>query len=345
MIDFRYHLVSIIAVFLALAVGIVVGSVALRPDVSNRLNQEVHAAQKATTALFAQNNQLKQQIAADGAFAQAASGSLLDHLLSGQQAVLVTAPGADSATVKGVSSALARAGATLTGTVALTPQFFDTDPTTEAKLTTTAGQLAPAGVSTADTAGAQIPGQQAAARVIAAAMMDKPGLTPVSTQQANRILAGFGDQGYLQVTSSAGGTSNLSGPATLAVVVTPATTPASASSLSPENLALVYVTHYLQQAGNAAVLAGSLQGSGNGSAIDAVTSGGAGVALTTVDDADSVSGQIVVVQALRVMLDHPGMPVTAYGVGPGVVPSPAPTPTPTASTTPASKTKKKTVKR
>ncbi|HWF82522.1 MAG TPA: copper transporter [Streptosporangiaceae bacterium] len=344
MIDFRYHLVSIIAVFLALAVGIAVGAEAVSPNVASGLSKEAQNAAKRNSALFEQNGQLKQQISADDAFAQAASGALLGHLLVGQQVVLVTAAGADSGTVKGISTALTQAGATLTGTVALTPQFFDTDATTEETLTTVAGQLAPTGVSTADNAGAQISGQQAAAKVIAAAIMDKPGLTPVSSGQANRILTGFGDQGYLQVTNSSGGTSELAGPATLAVVVTPATTPAGASSLSPENLALVYLTHYLQQSGNAAVLAGSLQGSGNGSAIDAVTSGGVGVAVTTVDNADSVSGQIIVVQALRTVLDHPGLPATAYGVGPDAVPSPAPTSSPTATTTPAKRTKKKTVK-
>lgn len=345
MIDFRYHLVSIIAVFLALAIGIVLGAEALTPKVANTLNIETQKAAKRNAALFAQNGQLKRQISADDAFAQAASASLLDRLLARRRVVLVTAPGADTTTVKGLSSALAMAGATLTGTVALTPQFFETDATTEATLTTTAGQLAPAGVSTSSTAGAQISGQQAAAKVIAAAIMDRPGLTPLDAGQTNRILTGLGDQGFLQVTNSSGGTSSLSSQATLAVVVTPATTAANAASLSPENLALIYLAHDLQQSGNAAVLAGSLQGSGTGSAIDAVTSGGAGVAVTTVDNADSPPGQIIVVQALRTMLDHPGLPVTAYGVGPGAVPSPAPTSEPMPATTSATKTKKKTVRR
>lgn len=344
MIDFRYHLVSIIAVFLALAIGIVVGSVAVSPNLGDQLTKEVQKAAKANAALFARNSQLKQQISADDAFAQAASVTLLSHLLAGQQVVLVTAPGADTTTVKGISSALTTAGATLTGTVAMTPQFFDADTTTEDTLAGTAVQLAPPGVSTADNAGAQIGGQQAAAKVIAAAVMDKAGATALSTGQINHIMNGFGDQGYLQISNSSRGTSNLSGPATLAVVVTPAAIPANASSLSPENLALIYLTHYLQQAGNAAVLAGSLQGSGTGSAIDAVTSGGAGVALTTVDNADSVTGQIVVVQALRRMLDHPGLPAAAYGAGPDAVPSPAPTspPTPPPTRTSVKSAKKRT---
>jgi hypothetical protein len=344
LIDFRYHLVSIIAVFLALAVGIVVGAVALTPKVASTLNRESQNAVKRNAQLFAQNGQLKRQISADDAFAQAAEGSLLGHLLVGQQVVLVTAPGADTGVVNGITTALTRSGATLTGTVTLTPQFFETDATTESTLSATARQLAPAGVSTSDVPGAQIAGQQAAAKVIAAAIMQKTGLPTLTTHQANSILTGFGDQGYLQVNNPSGGTT-LSGQATLAVVVIPATTPANASSLSPENLALIFLTHYFQQAGNAAVLAGSLQGSGTGSAIDAVTSGGAGVALTTVDNADSVTGQIIVVQALRRLLDHPHSASISFGVGPGAVPSPAPTSSPTPSSTPTNRAKKKTVKR
>ena len=39
MIDFRYHLVSIVAVFLALAIGIVLGSTELQGPTYNLLNQ------------------------------------------------------------------------------------------------------------------------------------------------------------------------------------------------------------------------------------------------------------------------------------------------------------------
>ena len=52
MIDFRYHLVSIVAVFLALAIGIVLGSTELQGHTidalnaaSNQLRSELNAAQ------------------------------------------------------------------------------------------------------------------------------------------------------------------------------------------------------------------------------------------------------------------------------------------------------------
>jgi hypothetical protein len=334
-IDFRYHLVSIVAVFLALAVGIVVGAEALAPKVASKLNVESQRALKQNDQLNAEISQLKAQVAADDQFGDAAATALLGNLLKGQRVVLITAPGADSGTISGITTALQESGATLSGSISLAPQFFGTDPKTEATLITTAGQLAPSRVSTPDAAGAQLAGQMAAAKVLAAAVMDKAATPTLTSQQTKAILNGFGDQGFLQVSNPAGGAA-LTGQSSLAVVVIPGTTPANASSLSPENLTLIDLTRDLQLAGQGSVLAGSLAGSGNGSAIDGVTSGGAGVAVSTVDNADNEIGQIIVIQALRNALSPHAIP-SSYGVGPGVVPSPAPTPTPSVSSPPPSR--------
>jgi hypothetical protein len=332
-IDFRYHLVSIVAVFLALAIGIVLGAVALPPKVASKLNSESERALKQNDQLNAQISQLKAQVSADDQFGAAAAGTLLAHLLQGEKVVLVTAPGADSAAVSGITSALRTGGATLTGTISLAPQFFDTDATTETTLITAAGQVAPPQLSTPDAAGAQLAGQQAASKVIAATIMAKPGVPPATAEQEKTVLNEFGDHGFLQVSNPAGG-AVLTGQAALAVVVIPGSTPANASSLSPENLTLVNLTHDLGLTGLGALLAGSLNGSGPGSAINAVTSGGAGETVITVDNADTEIGQIIVVQALRKALDPHAVP-TSYGVGPGVVPSPAPSSSPTPSVSPS----------
>lgn len=331
MIDFRYHLVSIVAVFLALAIGIVVGSTALQGKVVNALNRASQDEQKTNDTLRANNSLLKQQISADGLFAQANSSYLLSHLLQGEQVVLVTAPGADGPTIAGITSAMQQAGATVTGQVSLTPQFFDISAGNEIKLSALAQHVAPAGIGRGPQAlSAQISGQQTAAQIIAAAIVHKDGTVTVSSAQSQQILNGFGEQGFLQV-SGASGSATLAGQATLAVVVIPTTPPANASD--PQNLALVAVADELQRASAGALLAGSLPGSGTASAIDAVTSGAAGVVVTTVDDANTASGQIIVVQALRQLLDPDAVP-TAYGVGPASVPSPVPSVAPTTPPSP-----------
>lgn len=336
MIDFRYHLVSIVAVFLALAIGIVVGAEALSPQLANQLNKESQQVSKRNMALYAENSQLKQELAVDNAFGQAASGQLLNQLLRGHAVALVTAPGADAAAVTGMTKALTSAGAKITGRISLTPQFFDTSATTETTLTTLASQLTPTGASfSSRPSDAQIAGQEQAGELIAAAIMSKDGQPLVTTSESKAILAGLGQHGYLQV-SGPQGSANLSGPADLAVVVIPATVPSPANASSPENLALVTLADEMRLAGTTALLAGTVQGSGTGSAIDAVTSGSAGVSVTTVDDADTSIGQIIMVQALWLGLGPHPKPAS-YGVATGVAPSPAPSasPSPAASTSAA----------
>ena len=337
MIDFRYHLVSIVAVFLALAIGIVVGSQALAPGVASGLQKVSTNEAKQIRSLYAHNTQLKSQLAAEEAFAQAAERNLVRGLLDGEHVVLVLAPGTDGPTVDGVTKALQSAGATLTGQVVLSAQFFDTGAVTEQQLTSAATSLAPAGVSLpSSTTDPQVSGQQAAARVIAAAIANSDGVPTLSQQQTQQILTGFGDAGFLQVKGPEGG-SSLSGQATMAVVVVPGTVPSPKTS-GPFNLALISLANDLQEAGKAAVLAGSLLGSGPRSAIDAVNSGAAGVTLSTVDNADMTTGQIIVVQALRNLL-KPNAAPAAYGVRPGAVPSPAPSVTP--SSTPSHPARKR----
>lgn len=329
MIDFRYHLVSIVAVFLALAVGIVVGAGALQNPTLKALNKTSRAQEQQVESLLAAERRLQHQIGSDQAFAQADSQLLLGHLLDGQRVVVVCAPGADGQTISGVTTALRQAGAQVVGQVGLQRSFFDTTAVTETALRTLAQGLAPGLNPGTDPAYPQIAGQQAAAQVIAAALVT--GRTGGWTApQSHSILAGFAQRGYLQVSNGgAGGGTTLTRPATLAVVITPATPPASASD--PANLALIAVAQQLQSGGYGAAIAGSLPGSGPGSAIDEICS--SGIPLTTVDYADGEIGQITVVQALRYLLD--GHKPACYGTASSAFPSPAPSPSPAVAASPA----------
>jgi hypothetical protein len=327
-IDFRYHLVSIIAVFLALAIGIVVGSTALQPTVEHTLQATGSRLEGRIDQVEKNNRALNQQLSADQAFAEASRDRLLGHLLAGQDVVLVTAPSPDGQVVTGLTTALQAAGAPVTGTVALQSQFFDDSDSTEAKLNQLAEQLAATAgliISNAGT-GDAIAGQEAAAQVIAAAIATKADPAALSAAQSQAILDGFAAAGYLQVSGAGDSATSLS-PAGLALVVAPAAPPSSTDA-SPANLALLSVAEQLQAASDGTVLAGSVAGSGPGSAIDEATGGGT---VSTVDEADSASGQIIAVQALSLLLS--GHSPHSYGVHPGVVPSPAPSPSPSATST------------
>jgi Copper transport outer membrane protein, MctB len=320
-IDFRYHLVSIIAVFLALAVGLVVGSTALSGKAEEALTAAQHRAISENTTLRKEKDQLQQELAGDQAFAAASAERLLAGLLTGERVVLVAAPGADSAVLSGLSTALRQAGATVTGQVSLTSAFTTTTGQNEALLSQLAQSLATsAGLFVNPESASPVSGQQQAAQVLAASLVSgSESLTSTASQQ---ILAGFSQKGLISVDSGAPATA----PAELAVLVTPSGPPQQSA-----NQVLLAVAQELKSAGSATVMAGSVSSIGPDSAISAEVS--AGNVVSTVDDADTEIGQIMVVQALRYLLD--GKSPAAYGAAPAAAPSPAPTPVSTPSPRPS----------
>jgi hypothetical protein len=329
-IDFRYHLVSIIAVFLALAIGLAIGANLLPEATEAALKKAANTVTGQNKSQSQQVKNLQQQDSANQSFAQAAAGRLLGHLLADQRVVLVTAPNSDGQVVSGVTAAVQQAGGTVTGQVAFQSQFFDSSDATQSKLNQLAQSLAPdAGVSLdSPQSGDTVAGQEVAAKVIAAAVVSKDGVG-LSPTQDQAVLGGFGQGGYLQISHQPSGSAATLTSATLAIVVAPSTPPAVSNS-SPANLALIAVAEQLKAAGRGTVLVSSLQGSGPGSVISAVVGQGK---VSTVDDADKAVGAIMTVQALSELLN--GHSPTSYGVGPGTAPSPAPTPSvsPTATAT------------
>jgi hypothetical protein len=333
-IDFRYHLVSIVAVFLALAIGIVLGATALKPKAEEVLDNGLRQIQSQRATI--QN--LKNEVATDDAAAQANAPRLLAGLLADQRVVLVTAPGADGPTISGISADLTYAGAKVAGQVQLQQAFFDTSAATQNSLDLLASKVAPTGVTPGDPTSAayvnaQIAGQQEAAQVLAPALMTKNSTTDLTGTQTSQILDGFAQQGYLTFNPSSGAVSPPQ--ATLAVVIIPSTPPSSDSN--PENLALLSVAQQLALNGRGVVVAGILanSGSGPGSAIDELINGNTGIKtqVSSVDYADHTSGQLVVAQALGYLLN--GQKAQQYGVFTKDVPDPAPTPSPSATVSPS----------
>lgn len=328
MIDFRYHLVSIVAVFLALAIGIVVGSTALKPAVLTGLQKTATAEKKRIDALYAQNRQSQNQLGAAQAYAQAGEHLALNGLLEGQRVVLVTAPGFPGGVVAGVTSALTVAGAAVTGQVQLQSQFFATG--TQSDLDTLNRQLTPAGV----TLRAGSP-QAQAAELIASAILTRNGpadpATGVADAAGKSILSGYAAGGFLSTSG------NPAARATLAVVIIPGTPPVTGGT-STASQTLVTVAQQLNLAGNGTVVAGPLAGSGPGSAIDVLRSGGRSDHFSSVDDADTAIGQIVVAQALYVqMAAGKSGNYGSLASATSAAPSPAPTPSPTSTATATAK--------
>jgi len=326
-IDFRYHLVSIIAVFLALAVGLAVGSTALTGTAEQALTAAQHRLTSQNKALTKQNETLQKQVAGDQAFASANSARLLAGLLTGEHVVLIAAPGADSTVTSGLTTALRESGATVTGQVSLTSAFTTTSGQTEATLSQLAQNLADsAGLVLAPVPDSTVSGQQQAAQVLAAGLVASSSVSlPAATSQA--ILTGLSRNGFISVDAGA----PASVPANLAVLVTPGGPPPQQSMSE----VLMAVARELKSAGGATVMAGSVSSIGSGSVISAENN--AADAVSTVDNADTETGQILVVQALRFTLD--GKHSAPYGAEPGAAPSPGPTPSVPATPKPSASAK------
>ncbi|SPL91474.1 unnamed protein product [[Actinomadura] parvosata subsp. kistnae] len=125
MIDFRYHLVSIVAIFLALAVGIVLGTTLLQ-------GPAVKSIEEVTAGLTASNDELRAQIdslrgreAGNDQFIISATGDLVSGDLTGQRVLLVETPGSSNAVREASEQVLDQAGAEISGRVALSEKFFD----------------------------------------------------------------------------------------------------------------------------------------------------------------------------------------------------------------------------
>jgi Copper transport outer membrane protein, MctB len=319
-IDFRYHLVSIIAVFLALAVGLVVGATALSGPALVGLQKAEKTASSENATLLKERRALENQVSADQVFATAAEPRLLPGLLADEKVVLVEAPNADSAVASGLTTALLLAGATVTGTVTLNQAFLDTSGANEARMKELGQELArTAGVALPAELSGAVGGQQAAAHVLAASLLTSSG-PGMSSADSQAILRGLSQGNYISVSAGA------IQPASLAILITPGGPPSSAGSE-----VLVATAVALRNAGSGAVMAGAVQSIGTPSVISAEDTAGQ---VSTVDFADTEIGQGTTVWALRQLLD--GKPPAQYGIATQAVPTPAPTPsvTPTATPTP-----------
>ncbi len=317
MIDFRYHLVSIIAVFLALAVGLVLGATALSGPALSALQRLEKTVSRDNSTLLRGNRALTNQVNADQTFAAAAAPRLLPGLLAGEKVVLVQVSTPNPSVATGLTTALREAGATVTGTVTLNSPFLDTSGANESTLKQLAYRLAlDYGVPLPAVLSSGFGAQQAAAKVLAASLLTSGG-TGMSAADSHAILTGLSVNGYLTASS------NAIQPAGLAVLITPGGPPSQSGSAILDATAVA-----LRNASTSSgtVMVGAVESIGKPTPISAARQ------VSTVDFADTQIGQITTVWALRQLLD--GKPPAAYGIQQQAVPTPAPTPSVTPTLTP-----------
>ena len=126
MIDFRYHLVSLIAVFLAIALGIVIGTTALNAPILDDIENQVADLEQDKRALEDRTQQLQTQLDTADAFEQSVAPALVQGTLPGSRVLLVvTNEDVPPETVEDITTLIGEAGATVTGTLRLQPAYSD----------------------------------------------------------------------------------------------------------------------------------------------------------------------------------------------------------------------------
>ncbi len=117
MITFRYHIVSIVSVFLALAVGVALGGGPLKGEVDNTLVEQVKNDRAVKADLTAQIAGLRTSNTFTDEFASTVAPTLVGDTLKGRTVTLLVLPTAAQADVKGVAELIGVAGGTVGGTL------------------------------------------------------------------------------------------------------------------------------------------------------------------------------------------------------------------------------------
>jgi outer membrane murein-binding lipoprotein Lpp len=310
MIDFRYHVVSLVSVFLALAVGIVLGAGPLKESIGDTLSEQVNSLRADRDQLREDLDRTSTALAHRDEFISAVSPQLVADQLGGRTVVLVSLPGSLADDVKPLTEALTQSGATVTGRVSVQDAWSDPSREAERKalvdrLTTLVGP-GPDGA------------QQTLEALLARALVtDDLAASGVASPVGAALLDSLSKAGLVKVDDAP------TGRASEAVLLAPAIAAAVESSPSPSltqqvesdvsawsSLALA-----LDTASDGSVAYGPASSAGQGGTIEKIRSDSSVAQhVSSVDTGGTSMGAPTTVLALGEQLrDEAG----AYGFGPG----------------------------
>ncbi|MDL4777226.1 copper transporter [Actinomadura xylanilytica] len=312
MIDFRYHLVSIVAIFLALALGIVLGSTTLSGSVTDTLRRQASAAAKSANDARQQQRQMQHQIDGEERFAGGLAPQIVADRLKGQSVVVIETPGASNDSIEQVSELAKNAGAAVTGRVTVQKKFLDDDQVET--VDELAARLKPEDLDLPGTAGAY----EKAGAVLASAIVTRDAAkSGREDATGGAVLNGFRQAGYVTTSGKPGQH------ATLAVVIAPSAPYGEGGEV--DNKALISLATALDAADRGTVVGGPFTAAQEGGLIKALRDSDAEKSVSTGDMVDTASGRVVTILALQNELSGKS---GHYGIGSGVggyLPSPAPT--------------------
>ncbi|OBF35982.1 channel-forming protein [Mycobacterium sp. ACS1612] len=305
MISLRTHAISLAAVFLALAVGVALGSGLLSNTLLSGLRDDKHQLQNQINTLTDDKNALNEKLSAAGEFDAQMSPRILHDVLQAKSVVVFRTPDATDDDVDALTRMVGQAGGTVSGTIALTQEFVDAN-SAEKLLSVVNSPIVPAGTQLSTKSVDQ--GSQAGDLLGIALLINRDPKAPVvDDTQRDTVLTALRDTGF--VTYGA----QRVGPANTALIVTGGGLSDGAGNQGPT---VARFAAGLAPHGSGTVIAGR-DGSASGTAAVAVARSDSGLksAVSTVDDVNAESGRITTMLALGDLINggRPGQ----YGVGQG----------------------------
>lgn len=299
MISMRYHIVSLAAIFLALALGIVLGATKISSPLLSGLKGENADLSSHSEDLAAQNATLSDRVAAGSKFAGAVGPLAVRGTLPDATVVLITTDTAAPADRDAIRSLLTYAGATITAQIQVTSDF--TDPGRAEQLRNLAIQNQPIGSELPESPSAGVIAGGLLANLL---LTDGDGKTQATPAEATAALSAMAAAGFVTASGDvAPGRSViiLSGPAR------------SGDSATSRAQTVVDMATALKASAQGVVLAGTTGSEGTTGSVGLVRADTAASALvSTVDDAETDAGRIATVLAL---VEQNGGGVGRYGLG------------------------------
>ncbi|ORX03955.1 copper transporter [Mycolicibacillus trivialis] len=305
MISLRHHAISLAAVFLALAIGVVLGSGLLSDSMLSGIRAEKKDLRSQISELNDEKNALNEKLSAIDGFNSLVAGRIVHDTLVGKSVVVFATPDADRSDVEALSRITRLAGGTVTGTVSLSQEFVDANSAEKLRSVVTASVL-PAGAQLNPALVDQ--GSQAGDLLGIAMLINRdPARKPADDAQRETVLAALRDTGFLDYGDQRFGAADT------ALVVTGGGLGEDAGN---RGTTVARFAAALAPHGSGTVLAGR-DGSATGTAAVAVARADAATTavISTVDDIDTESGRVTAVLGLGELAGggHPGQ----YGIGPG----------------------------
>ncbi len=287
MIDFRYHLVSLIAVFLAVALGIIIGTTALNEPILADIENQVADLEQDKRALEDRTQQLQTQVDTADAFGTTVAPALVDGTLAGRTVLLVSASEEVAPeTVEQVTALVGEAGGSVSGAISLRPEYSDPSTASSLQSYATGGGL-PAGIELPATNDAG----QLTGGLVGQVLMRSPDGAPTDGSAVSSVLSGLT---ALDVLSQ---DSDTVAPADYAIVLTAGAD--DGDDAAERNESLVELVTALDAAGSGAVVAGDTASAGENGLVGVIRADPTvSAAISTVDNVGTAAGRISTILAL-----------------------------------------------